>query len=367
MTRCRREMVQVVLKRLFPAQRRYHKALAAHYAGHVTGGFITTPADPPQWTSGRQRLSIHFWTPYAWGSTVVHVERILPHLRAEADALGLEWQITSGPKVPHHPIDWLICLKAVPPSRNYAKQTVLLLCDDPDRVWSQLRRFDHIVVSSSPVLASLMGSQHQPVWFLEEAESTEDIALGEIAIEQVPPSKRPPILLWHGLHESLDGLVPLRDALDAFAQETGATLAVVTNRAETTERWGALCVRYVAWSPQVLATTASQARLGIIPARPTLANSYLKAAGRVRRLFALGCPAIGDARCPDAVDFGRACGLPSAGTAVEWLSALRQVWHAPARLDEAAGCGHALVRERYSAVRTARQWLSFFCAAGTQV
>ena len=361
------EVVRLVLKRFLPGQRRFHRALAAHHAGNLTGQFLATPADLPRRVNTQEQLSIHFWTPHAWPSTVIHVDRILPQLRLEASGLGLQWKITSGPELPRHPVDWLICLKAVPPSRNHAAQTVLLFPDDADRVWRQLQRFDHIIVPSSPVLASLIGSQHQRVWFMEETEAIDAIALGESAIEQLPPSKRTPILLWHGLREGLDGLFPLRDTLDAFAQKTDTKLVVVTNRAETTEQWGALSVRYVAWSPQTLAAMASQARLGIVPARPTLANSYLKSAGRVRRLFALGCPAIGDARSPDVVDFSRACDVPSATTPAEWLTALRQLWREPARLDEAVRCGHALVRERYSAPRTARQWISFFCAAGKEV
>ena len=177
------------------------------------------------------------------------------------------------------------------------------------------------------------------------------------------PSERAPVLLWHGTKESLDGLVPLRGGLEEFSRETSAELSIVTNREEATEQWGTLRVRYIAWSPETLATVAARTRLGIVPARPTLADSYLKSAGRLRCLFALGCPAIGDARSPDVVAFSEACGLPSANTCGEWLTALRRLWHEPARLDATALRGHALVREQYSAARTARQWLWFFATA----
>jgi len=106
--------------------------------------------------------------------------------------------------------------------------------------------------------------------------------------------------------------------------------------------------------------------VGIVPARPTLADSYLKSAGRLRCLLALGCPAIGDTRSPDVVAFGAICDLPTANAGAEWLAALRQLWRDPFRLDAAARRGHTLVRERYSADRTARQWLWFLGTAGTE-
>jgi hypothetical protein len=351
------------LDRLLPASVRYRRLLLAHHAGERTGSFTAIPAEQPSGLSTAP-LSIHFWTPRAWPSTAIHVDRVIEPLRAEAAALGLRWRISSGPDLPEQPVDWLLCLKAVPPRRDAPhERTVLLLNDDADRLWGRLGRFDHIVVVSSPVLASLVGCVHQHVWFVEETEPLAAIAQGERALAR-PPSQRAPVLLWHGTKESLDGLLPLRDVLDAFAKETGAALSIVTNRPAATERWGALEVRYIPWSPDVLAAEAGQAHLGIVPARPTLADSYLKSAGRLRCLLALGCPAIGDARSPDVVAFSAACDLTTATTHAEWLEALRVLWRDPPRLDSAARRGHALVRERYAADRTARQWLWFLGTAG---
>jgi hypothetical protein len=128
-------------------------------------------------------------------------------------------------------------------------------------------------------------------------------------------------------------------------------------------QWGDLHVRFAAWSPQALAAEAAAARVGIVPARPTLPDSYLKSAGRLRRLYALGCPALGDARSPDVVAFSEGCGVPAAHTGDEWLTALRILWGDPARLDAAARAGHALVAERFCAARTALQWLWFLAAS----
>jgi hypothetical protein len=168
------------------------------------------------------------------------------------------------------------------------------------------------------------------------------------------------LILWHGNRRSLDGLYTLRPVLEAFAREEPVELAVLTDGRAQTERWGPLRVHRAAWSQEALADLAAQARLSVVPARPALADSYLKSAGRVRRLFAAGCPAIGDSRVQDVVEFGRACGAPVAKTGDEWLAAIRKLWHEPERLDEVARRGNALVRERYSTCRTAAQWIWFF-------
>ncbi|MFA5193507.1 MAG: glycosyltransferase, partial [Verrucomicrobiia bacterium] len=284
-----------------------------------------------------------------------------PLLREQAAALGLPWQITSGDRLPETPVDWLLCLKSVPPARFCpVERTMLLVPDDADRVWGRLQRFGHVVSVTSQTLASLLGAVHPRAWFMDETESPEWIEHGRRALGEASPSVRPPLLLWHGTDKSLDGLRTVRPVLEAFACETDVELVVLTDHAARMERWGRLPVRHVAWSPEALVALAAQARLSIAPARPTLADSYLKNAGRVRRLFAAGCPAIGDARVADVVEFSKACGAPIAQTHEQWLAALRQLWHEPARLDEIARSGHALICERYSTVRTAAQWLWFF-------
>ncbi|MFA6560870.1 MAG: glycosyltransferase [Verrucomicrobiia bacterium] len=350
------------LTRFLPAALRFRQALAAHYEGRLAGRFASIPDAPPD-VLNRQPLHIHFWTPHAWFSTVIHVDRVVPPLRAQAAALGLPWQITSGNRLPEAPVDWLLCLKDVPPAHFCpVERTVLLLPDDADRVWGRLQRFGHVVSVTSQTLASLLGAVHPRAWFMEETESLEWIEQGRRALEQTPPSGRPPLLLWHGTRKSFDGLRPLRPMLETFARETMVELVVLTGGVAKTEQWGNLRVRHMPWSLEALTTLAAQARLSIVPARPTLADSYLKNAGRLRRLFAAGCPAIGDARVADVVEFSKACGAPVAQTSDEWLAALRQLWHDPARLDEIARRGHALVHERYYTVRTAAQWLWFFCS-----
>lgn len=345
---------------LTPSAWRFHRAVAAHRAGHVPGRFTPMPAEAPPMPA-REPLRIHVWTPRLLPSAFIHVGHVLPQLRAQAAAMGCPWQITSGTRLPEGAVDWLLCLKAVPPEAGCpVGRTVLLVNDDAHRIWGRLGRFGHVVSVSSPVLASLLGAVHPRAWFVEETEPPEQIEQGGRALEQGPPSARPSLLMWHGMRGSLDGLRGLRPVLEAFARETGVELAVVTDLPAGTERWGSLRVRYVPWSAGALAATAAQARAGIVPARPTVADSYLKSGGRQRCLFALGCPAMGDARSPDVSVFSEACGAPASRTRDEWLAALRQLWRDPARLDEIARRGHALVRDRYSATRTAAQWLWFF-------
>ncbi|MEW6669109.1 MAG: glycosyltransferase [Thermodesulfobacteriota bacterium] len=348
------------LTRLLPAALRFRQALAAHYAGRLSGRFTPIPAGRPD-APNRQPLTIYFWTPHPWFSAVIHVDRVLPRLREQASELGLPWRIVSGHRLPEGPVDWLLCLKEVPPAGFCpVEHTVLLLPDDAGRVWGRLQRFGHVVSVTSGTLASLLGAVHPRVWFMEETEAPEWIERGRRALGQSPPSNRAPLLLWHGARESLDGLRLLRPVLEMFARETRVELAVLTDGATKTEQWGSLLVRHVAWSPEALAALAAQARLGVVPARPTLADSYLKSAGRLRRLFAAGCPAIGDSRVMDVAEFSRACGAPVAQTSDEWLAAIRQLWYDPARLDEIARCGHKRVGMYYTTDRTAAQWIWFF-------
>lgn len=350
--------------KLLPARLRFRRALADLHGGRVHGQFVAVPADAPPRQS-REPLHIHFWTPNPWPSTAIHVDRVVPELRRQAAALGLPWQIETG-ALPKNPVDWLLCLKAIPPAGLCdPRRTVLLQPDDADRIWSRLHRFAHVVSVSSPVFAALLGTAHPRVWFVEETESLDVIEAGRVALDAVPPSQRPPLLLWHGTRESLDGLYALRDPLTAFGGEVDAELVILTNLPERIEQWGPLRVRFVAWSPQALDAFAARARLGLVPARPTLADSFLKSAGRMRGLFARGCPAIGDARSPDVAAFSEACGMPSAHSGPQWLSAIREVWHQADRLDRIAREGHTLVCARFGAGRTASQWL-WFLAGGAE-
>lgn len=350
---------------LLPARFRFRRSLAAHHDGRVRGRFLAIPAELPPAPNRSTPLRIHFWTPNPWPSTAIHVERVMPELRRQAAALNLPWQISSG-GLPEAPVDWLLCLKAIPPiGLCDPRRTVLLQPDDADRVWGRLHRFAHVVSVSSPAFASLLGTAHPRVWFVEETESLGVIESGEAALDNALPSGRSPLLLWHGTRESLDGLFALRDALTAFGDDGEAELVILTNLPERTERWDSLPVRFVTWSPAALMAFAARARLGVVPARPSLADSYLKSAGRLRGLFARGCPAIGDARSPDVVAFSEECGIPSARTSEQWLDALRFVWQDAARLDRIARTGHALVRANFSVTRTAAQWL-WFLAGGAE-
>ena len=349
---------------LLPGSLRFHLDLAEHCAGRLAGPFTPVPAARSDALKPGP-LRIHFWTPRPQFSAVIHVHRVVPPLREQASARGLPWQITSGDRLPETPVDWLICLKGIPPSKTCPmERTVLLIPDDADRVWGHLRRFGHLVSVTSHTLASFLGAMHPRVWFMEETESPEWIDSGCRALHRALPSSRPPLLLWHGTYKSLDGLRSLRPVLEMFARETPVELVVLTTTPARTETWDGLRVRYVEWSPEALAALAAEARLSIVPACSTPADSHLKNAGRLRRLFAAGCPAIGDSRVADVVEFSRRCGVPSAQIADEWIAALRQLWHDSTRLDEVARRGHELVCKHFSTDRTAAQWLWFFCAQG---
>jgi glycosyltransferase involved in cell wall biosynthesis len=90
-----------------------------------------------------------------------------------------------------------------------------------------------------------------------------------------------------------------------------------------------------------------------------LKKSWLKPASRVRCLYALGVPAIGDDRVPDVVNFMAAFNGPLAGRARAWPGALTALWNDPAALSRFAADGHKMVAEQFSTEQTARQWLRY--------
>ena len=141
---------------LLPGSLRFHLDLAEHCAGRLAGPFTPVPAARSDALKPGP-LRIHFWTPRPQFSAVIHVHRVVPPLREQASARGLPWQITSGDRLPETPVDWLICLKGIPPSKTCPmERTVLLIPDDADRVWGHLRRFGHLVSVTSHTLASFL-------------------------------------------------------------------------------------------------------------------------------------------------------------------------------------------------------------------
>jgi hypothetical protein len=344
------------------AKLKFRCALLLSYAGLRRGPFRQVSKEPV--TDGARlprALRLFFWTPWETPGTMVVVHNVLPTLLATVRELGLEWRVESGPKLPTVPCDWLVCFKRVPDFAEVVGQPrrVLLICDQPEVFWHEFRQFDEVVATGSEPFAQLLGTQHPRVTYIGESEPLEYVEFGARNLQQAP-LERGKVLFWHGNWHSQDALAHLRPALEKFARCRDAELHLVTNTPNPrVEHWGRLTVRFLRWSKAQLSNTASVARLGLVPARDKLKYNYLKCASRIRCLQALGVPAIGDARVPDVRLFTSAFGGPTAAGDGQWLERLETLWDNGLELARLARQGHATIREQYSTLHTARQWVRF--------
>jgi glycosyltransferase involved in cell wall biosynthesis len=223
--------------------------------------------------------------------------------------------------------------------------------------WDRLSVFDAVVGTSSRPFVQLISRGHKDVIFIPESEPPEYLDFGKKNLS-VSPAERGNVLLWHGGQYSQDALVRLRPALERWAESTDAQLHVLSGQqAAREERWGALRVHFLPWSKRQLFCSASTARLGIIPARDGLTRSWLKPASRVRCLYALGVPTVGDRRAPDVSEFMKGFGGPMAHQKEAWLKAIEQLWNNHGALSQLGIAGHAAVAREFSTEHTARQWI----------
>jgi glycosyltransferase involved in cell wall biosynthesis len=342
------------------AKLRFHCALYAAFLGVRRGRFLEISIAPLKASEPvPKNLKVFFWTPADTPGANVIVHDVLPSLTRLAREFAPGWEIHAGAALPEQPVDRLFCFKAVPEAAKVRGQPrrELLICDQAEVFWDRLGGFDAVVATSSRAFAGLMAARHPRVTFISESEPLDYLEFGRRNLA-TPPAARGNVLLWHGGLYSQDALNELRPVLGKWAEQTGAQLHVVSgNAGPRVEKWGALTVNYFPWSKEQLFHSAAQARLGFVPARFSVKLSWLKPASRVRCLYALGVPAIGDDRVPDTVDFMAAFNGPLAGRSRAWLAALADLWNNPSALSRLAASGHAAVAEQFSTGQTARQWL----------
>ncbi len=309
-------------------------------------------------------LNIWFWAPQRTPGANVIIYDVLPTLREEVHAAGLDWRIEVSAELPRQAVDWLVCFKSVPNEAQVVghPRKVLLICDQPELFWHRLDEFDLVVATASRTLAALLANGHARVTFLGESEPLGYLEFGAKNLA-TPPAQRGNVLLWHGGHYSLGPLFELRPALETLAETREAQLHVISGQGQPRdERWGRLAVKYFPWSKEQLFRSAAQARFGFVPARSSIRLSWLKPGSRVRCLYALGVPAIGETRVPDAAQFLAEFNGPLASSPRSWARLLCELWDAPEKLQRLAAAGHAAVAARHSARHSARQWVRFFCS-----
>ena len=340
---------------------RFHLALyAAAFLGRGRGRFKQVSKEPLRLEGPLpRRLRIFFWTPESSAGSNVIVHDMLPSLQRQIARLSLDWQVSSGPQIPAHALDWLICFKAVPEAHQLsaASRTMLLICDRIEMFWDRVSIFDALVGTSSLPFVQLLTMRHKEVVFIPESEPPEHLDFGKENLS-VSPAERGNVLLWHGGQYSQDALVRLRPTLQRWAKSADAQLHVISGqKPPREERWGSLPVHFLPWSKKQMFSSAARARLGIVPARHGLTRSWLKPASRVRCLYALGVPAVGDSRVPDVTNFMSGFGGPMARQEEEWSQAIQKLWDNKGALQEIAVAGHTAVAREFSTEHTARQWI----------
>lgn len=338
----------------------FYSALYLDYA-RIRSGAFREPSDAPLADTAplKKQLRIHYWTPARTQGAVVNVYDVLPTLDQLNKELRLDWHITASDTLPEGRCDWLICFKAVPDRKTKQRhaRTAMLICDQAEVFWSSLGDFDLQVATSSRAFASVVSRANARTFFIGETEPADYIASGFAALK-TPPSRRAPIVMWHGGAYSMDALCDLKPALERLVERIRFELHILSGQnAARDERWGNLPVRFLPWSKQNLQSAAAKARLGIVPARQGARVSYIKPASRVRCLYALGVPAVGDSRVPDVMQLADRFGGPLAHGESGWSRCIEQLLDAPEELDRLALAGHAEIAKNFSTGNAAVRWV----------
>lgn len=311
----------------------------------------------------KNKLKIFFWIPENTSGSRIIVEDIYSDLVKALNDNYLDWDVSISRTLPSSVVDYLICFKAIPDIKiiSGSPKLIMLICDQAEIFWDDLPKFDALIATSSIAFAKLIANKNKNVYFIGESESHKNIAIGGENLA-TPPSSRPPNLMWHGGEYSLKSLYDLRPVLEDFASRHNVNLQIVSgNTLPQQYQWGKLNVTHLPWSINTILETAKKSRLGIIPSRGALRTSFLKPASRVRCLYALGVPAIGDQRVPDVVDFMSEFKGPMAKTHDEWLYSIEKIWNSK-DIDSLAQKGWNVVDKKYSSKHTANQWINFIIA-----
>ena len=312
------------------------------------------------------KLKIYFYAPLnARGKnsagTEVVILGIFSELQKKIKLLSLPWDISFNNNYPENKVDYLICFKSEPPKNSIGNPRVILsICDEGENFWNVLNQYHAIVVSSSRPFYNLIKKNNPNTFFISEAESEKNISFGLENLKKLPSTKLYN-LYWHGGPNSLSGLLPLKPYLIKLAKKYSINLYIVSgHKPEQHYKWGSLTVIHRPWSIMNMKVTARKCALGIIPSRGTIRTSFLKPASRVRALYALGVPAIGDSRVPDVVEFASHFGGPIAKNPKEFIEKIEMFFNNPKMLNEISLKGHETVSKKYHNKLSANQWISFF-------
>jgi len=312
------------------------------------------------------KLKIYFYAPLnaigknSAGTEIVILE-MLVELQKKIKLFSLPWDVCFSNTYPKNKVDYLICFKSnLPKSVIGNPKTILSICDEGEHFWKSLKEFQAVVVSSSLPFYNLIKKNCPNTFFIGEAESEKNISFGLENLKKLPSTKLYN-LFWHGKPNSLSGLLRLKPYLIELAKKYPINLYILSGLdPERQYKWGSLTVIHRPWSVRNMRVTARKCALGFIPSRGTLRTSFLKPASRVRALYALGVPAIGDSRVPDVVEFASHFGGPLAKTSKEFIEKIEVFFNNQKILNEISLKGHETVSKQYHNKLSANQWINFF-------
>jgi glycosyltransferase involved in cell wall biosynthesis len=316
--------------------------------------------------SSLNKLKIYFYAPLnargknSAGTDVV-ILGMLSELQKKIKLLSLPWDVYFSNNYPEKKVDYLILFKSLPPKNSIGNPKVILsICDEGENFWNHLNKYHAIVVSSSRPFYNLIKKNNPNTFFISEAESEENLSFGLENLKKIPSSKLYN-LYWHGGPNSLSGLLPLKPHLIELGKKYSINLHIVSGHQPKHQyKWGSITVIHRPWSINNMRVTARNCALGIIPSRGTLRTSFLKPASRVRALYALGVPTIGDSQVPDVVEFASHFGGPLARTPKEFIEKIEMFFDNPKKLNEISLKGHETVSKKYHNKFSANQWINFF-------
>ena len=304
---------------------------------------------------------IHFWVPHNTAGAQFILLEVIPKLIDLLIAQGVDPNVTISDCFSDDPYDLVFSFKEPCPEHIWAGKKVLVICDEIDRLWPQLDRFDAVVCTSSYELAELIRLKVKKyVHFVPEIEPEVLLEAGEKRMVGCA-NRSSNSIFWHGGPYTLQELVDLTPFFVRLRESISfESLEIVCGKGVTPPELSSYpWIRIAPWSRGNLIKVSEKCRLAILPARKSLRNSYLKPASRVRCSYALAIPAVGDSRVPEVVRLSSSLGMPVIDFSDEEsaVQSISELWRDGEKLTDAASNGHIYVKTYHSVDAALSAWV----------
>lgn len=308
---------------------------------------------------GNKCLHVVFATPHKSAGSEQIVDELLSYFDSRQTRLPDKMTLVARDDSINQQGDCLLYFKSLPKlfEIDRFRRLGLIICDQLDAFWDRLDNFDFVVVTSSPELCQLVSTKTQRVYFIPEFEPFRLFKYGSDQIRKdVNMSKD---IMWHGGLYSLselDGVIPI---VAELADLVGGLRLWIIGGAmkKRVEKFGLLSVEYRPWSESNLIEASQNSRLGLIPARKSLKNSYLKPAARIRRLNSLGVISIGDRRVPEVRRLSAHTGQPIVDYSKLCVDLLLRIYSDTPEINRLRRSSFEFVRRYHNPEITLNRWV----------